>query len=258
MNSQKLVKDIQNYCDSVNAYKKKIKEIQKTDKMSKKAFFFDMGGASLSYCLIAILCLMPIALLKGDILLALIMGCGAGLVSGFFGGLTELIASKGKGKIGRVALTNNAKSYPWKSMTYSNILRKGYVTYKDIEKLKKHNERSKIVLNNYKQDVLKKCENYANSKDVDNQTDWLDLANRLQGKEFNALVMSIRKLDSDLKQLSDVDTSVMSKEQLNQPIIIKDYEVEDFKVNSNQKTNTQTSQIYTSEKTYNKDDEYIK
>ena len=132
MNSQKLVQDIQNYCDSVNAYKKKIKEIQKTDKMSKKAFFFDMGGASLSYCLIAILCLMPIALLKGDILLALIMGCGAGLVSGFFGGLTELIASKGKGKIGRVALTNNAKSYPWKSMTYSNILRKGYVTYKDI------------------------------------------------------------------------------------------------------------------------------
>lgn len=258
MNSQKLVQDIQNYCDSVNAYKKKIKEIQKTDKMSKKAFFFDMGGASLSYCLIAILCLMPIALLKGDILLALIMGCGAGLVSGFFGGLTELIASKGKGKIGRVALTNNAKSYPWKSMTYSNILRKGYVTYKDIKKLKEYNERSKIVLNNYTQDVLKKCENYANSKDVDNQTDWLELANRLQGKEFNALVMSIRKLDSDLKQLSDVDTSVMSKEQLNQPIIIKDYEVEDFKVNSNQKTNTQTSQTYTSEKTYNKNDEYIK
>ena len=46
--------------------------------------------------------------------------------------------------------------------------------------------------------------------------------------------------------------------QNNIPIIIKNYEVEDFKVNNNKKANTQTSKVYTTDKTYKKDDEYTK
>ena len=258
MNSQKLVKDIQNYYDSVNAYNKKIKGIQKTDKMSKKAFLFDMTGASLTYGIIGILCLAPVALKLGSVPIALIMGGCLGLVSAFFGGLTEWISSKNKGEIGRISITNKAKNYPWKSMIYKNILRKGYVTYKDLEKLRELNNRNKNVLNNYVKDVLRKCENYANSKEVDDQTDWLVLSNRLQDKEFSELAGAIRKLNSDLKQLEDIDTGIMTKEELNKPIIVKDYEVEDFKVENNQKANTKASKTYTTEKTYSKDDEYTK
>ena len=72
--------------------------------------------------------------------------------------------------------------------------------------------------------------------------------------DFNNYTPIITKYQiSDIDGYQGQDNLIYSRGEVN-----IDYEVEDFKVNSNQKTNTQTSQIYTSEKTYNKDDEYIK
>ena len=80
----------------------------------------------------------------------------------------------------------------------------------------------------------------------------------MQCEGFHRVGEATRKLLIDLEQLKDIDTSLMTKEELNKPIIIKNYEVEDFKVNNNKKANTQTSKVYTTDKTYEKDDEYTK
>ena len=228
MNSQKLVKDIQKYCDSMNAYKEELKEIQKKHSSPATWILGNRNKTIAIYALILCLIVSPLAVLTPS-LLWILGGVGIGLISTFAGLISQKIALKSKDKVGRYALACEAIEYVWCPKTYKKILRKGYVTYKDIDKL-----------------------------NVDSKSEWSKFANELQCEGFHRVGDAARKLLIDLEQLKDIDTSLMTKKELNIPIIIKNYEVEDFKVNNNKKANTQTSKVYTTDKTYKKDDEYTK
>lgn len=257
MNSQKLVKDIQKYCDSMNAYKEELKEIQKKHSSPATWILGNRNKTIAIYALILCLIVSPLAVLTPS-LLWILGGVGIGLISTFAGLISQKIALKSKDKVGRYALACEAIEYVWCPKTYKKILRKGYVTYKDIDKLKKENEKNKNRFVNFSNEILKKCNENACSNSVDSKSAWSKFANELQCEGFHRVGEATRKLLIDLEQLKDIDTSLMTKEELNKPIIIKNYEVEDFKVNNNKKANTQTSKVYTTDKTYEKDDEYTK